>query len=1112
LSDWTPSTSYTAPAPEANTLADLIRDLTQTADLDASTDPVGADATTISEPDFTDWPARTNSTDSANAGEAITLENLFADFASEPEAVAETIPADALTLADLFAEPVAADPERAESAEAMTLADLFSESSAEPARPALPEPPVTLADLFASAESARPADATAGEETEETEETVTATDLFADTLEFDQESATPAETFADWFAEDHAPAVIEPDSRPAEPATLTDWFGDSTESPEMMEQAESSSTPTLESVTDWFANFAETVAPDPEPSASSQLLDSSVYAAPEPGVEEVAAAVEQDAASHQEAGEANEAAPVTIEPAPEPDLSEPDLSEPDLSEPDLSEPDLSEPDLFADFEPVPDLALSPDLAPSQAIDLEPAPLIAPATVEPATIAPATVEPATVEPATVEPATVEPVTVEPVTADLKAVPAPVAVPIEPVNQPTAELVPDPELFAQAASESAASELDAALLAQLDDLLAEPPLPVESEAASAQWFLGIDIGTTGISAVLLNRPQCRLYPLYWQSTSSDFPTRRQFRLSTAVTLLTDEPRAFPLPTIRIEPTPNTTLQTIAYWKPYLKIAVPHYSPQTSRWEPVLQWAEQQTLPLRTVQEVLQQLLATLNPDRASFLPALTCGALGLEPAEFQTVLRQLNSVVVGYPSNWPDTYSFNLREAILQAELVPSPTQIVFLEEAVAALLSALPATDRRTISLSQAQGQSGHLHNADWQGVTLILTAGTIVTELVMVNLPPQLQALNPTDFYTRSLPLAGYSLDQDIVSQLLYPALSRLLESNHADGEPANTAELAPDLILEHWDATFDLAQLKLASDDFPAAAALEPAKRYRLQQQLSQTSSGQTLLNLAHALKITLQFQPRFVVQWHTQRLVFDRQMLTSRVLLPYIQRLNRELNTLLAQTNTTAAAVQQVLCTGGTASLAAITRWLRQKLPNATIVQDTYPQPASLTPSCLPSCSRVAYGLAALPLHPQVIDQSRHQFSDYLLLKALLKVMPTQPTRVSTVMQLLEQQGIDTQACRFRILALLEGHLPPGLIPAEADLPLLAPESAHNPDYPAIRLAPLLLKHADRTYEPNPPVWAYLQQYLDTLLADTEQILDHPLQPALTPLNQLNQTQNLS
>lgn len=682
---------------------------------------------------------------------------------------------------------------------------------------------------------------------------------------------------------------------------------------------------------------------------------------------------------------------------------------------------------------------------------------------------------------------------------------IAAPPEPIQG--AEALP--RLLAELAPAPPVAGLDEALLAQLDELLADPPLPDPApEASSAQWFLGIDIGTTGISAVLLNRQQYRLYPLYWQASTADFPARKQFRLATAVTLLTDEPKAFPLPTIRIDPTASSTLKTIASWKPYLRIAVPHYSPQTSRWEPALQWAAQQTLPLRTIQEVLQQLLETLNPDRAAFRPALTCGALGLEPAEFQTVLGQLEGIVVGYPTNWPDTYSFNVREAILQAELVQSPAQIVFVEEAIAALLSALPAADRRPIALAQTQGQSGHLHNADWQGVTLILTAGAIVTEMVLVNLPSQLQALNSTDFYTRSLPLAGCSLDQDIIGQMLYPALRTLLDSNRLDSTRVNraledSAEYAPDLILEQFDPNFGFTQLGLEPGDFPGAAELELAQRYRLQQQLGQTVSGQTLLNLAHALKIALQFQPRFVVQWGTARLVFDRPMLTSQVLLPYVQRLNRELNTLLAQTNTTAAAVKQVLCTGGTASLGAITRWLRQKLPNATIVQDTYPQPVSATHPCIPSCSRVAYGLATLPLHPQVIDQSRHQFSDYLLLTALLKAIPAQPTQVSTIMRLLEQQGIDTQTCRFRILALLEGHLPPGLIPADADLPLLAAESASNPDYQAIRLTPLLLKHADRTYEPNPHVWAYLQQYLNTLLADTEQTLEQPLPAALTAVS---------
>lgn len=650
---------------------------------------------------------------------------------------------------------------------------------------------------------------------------------------------------------------------------------------------------------------------------------------------------------------------------------------------------------------------------------------------------------------------------------------------------------------AVSQEQSAELDDAILEQLNQLLAEPPVELAAPISrSERWFLGIDIGTTGISAVLLNQATCQLYPLYWQTHGAD-QAKKKFRLSTAVTLTTTEPSASPLPTIRLEPSSlDLPRLSLSNWKPYLKVAVPHHSPQTSQWEPVLQWTETQnkaqtetqTVPLRTLQEVLQQLLTSLNPELASFMPSLTCGAVGLELEELQAVLQQLTGVLVGYPSNWSDTYSFNVREAILQAKLVAQPDQIVFIEEAIATLLSALPAADGRAITLAQQRDRQGHLHNADWQGTTLVLSAGASLTELVLVNLPAQLTALNHTDFYIRSLPYAGQGIDQDIICQLLYPALT---SHNQTERSPINTpVDASADLSLE----PFDLNNLGLAACDLPNATELDLAKRYVFQRHLEGSIAGQQLLTTAQSLKITLQQQNQFVLQWGTERLKIERQDLTSHVLLPYVQRLNRELNTILAQTNTTANSVKQVICTGGTASLSAIARWLRQKLPNATIIQDTYARPVAHE-NCIPSCSRVAYGLATLPLHPQVIDVARHRFGDYFLLRTLLHTLPQKPQRLETIMQMLEKQGIDTQACRYRILALLDGHLPPGLIPAEADLALLTSESAANPDYQAVRLAPLT-KQTDRTYEPNRHQWDYLQHYLETLLADTEQTLKQPLQ----------------
>ena len=122
------------------------------------------------------------------------------------------------------------------------------------------------------------------------------------------------------------------------------------------------------------------------------------------------------------------------------------------------------------------------------------------------------------------------------------------------------------------------------------------------------------------------------------------------------------------------------------------------------------------------------------------------------------------------------------------------------------------------------------------------------------------------------------------------------------------------------------------------------------------------------------------------------------------------------MSETGLSSQSIHQVICTGGNASFATIARWLRQKFPNATIIQDTYPSDRP------PSCSRVAYGLVNLCRYPQVLDGPRHQYSDYFLLQELLQVMPDQPMPLQGIMHLLDQQGVNTEVCHPRILALLE------------------------------------------------------------------------------------------
>lgn len=523
-----------------------------------------------------------------------------------------------------------------------------------------------------------------------------------------------------------------------------------------------------------------------------------------------------------------------------------------------------------------------------------------------------------------------------------------------------------------------------------------------------------------------------------------------------------------------------------KPYLKVSLPYYSSQTSTEEPLLQWSSQQQVPLVWCQHALQMLLSTFSSASENFAgetsgsaPSLTCAAFNLSSADFRAALRQLAGVVIGYPTNWSDTYSFNVREAVLAAKLVSQPEQILFVEDAIATVLATLQEINSEAVTSSN-RGFQKPISQKTARGNTLAINAGATTTELALVNLPSDLKDLNYSDFSVRSLSYAGNAIDQDIVCQLLYPQWVERRASNTT----ATNQSVGEDL---------DLKELNL-----PLPGAVDLPTRYPLQQHLQNSSLGRNLLEAANQLKVILQHQDRFTFELSGKQWTVLRRDLENKVFLPYIQRLNRELNVLLSQTGTVVQAVNQVICTGGTASLPAIARWLRQKLPNATIVQDPYPlkggKRRSTTPEKRPvTCSRVAYGLAILPLYPQVIDIPRQQYNDYFLLLELLRAFPEQPLPVGGIMQVLERRGINTHACHLHILALLEGHLPPGLVPTEIDASLLASSSRNHPDYQALMAAPLFKKQG-QTYLPNLKQRDRLQQHLEAVMLNTYQTLEEP------------------
>lgn len=660
---------------------------------------------------------------------------------------------------------------------------------------------------------------------------------------------------------------------------------------------------------------------------------------------------------------------------------------------------------------------------------------------------------------------------------------------------------------------ASPLD--LLASADS---PPSIDPFQQGDPKVWYLGLDLGTTGISAVLFNRSSHQVYPVYWsgdqgnesESLEAESTGDRRFRLPTGVTFIANthdrsstSSYASSNHPLWQRPIPVTIPDRLLYvnqptspsdapalriqdFKPYLKLGIPYYSAQTLQWEPVLQWSDTWQLPLAWVQRALQSLLTSLKQPESIHL---TCGALGLDESAFHQALQSLSAVVVGYPAHWSDTYCFNVREAIVGARLVAQPDQVFFIEDAIATVLSVLRSVDDPELDIrSQEPGGEVVLHNADWQGHTLVFNAGATATEMALVNLPAQVQELTYSAFHLRSLPVAGHAIDQDIVCQLLYPLLLR----------PSTTNSISPTERIDLSLGAVQLEHLGLDQITFPIPGEPDLTSRYQLQQRLESARSGQILMEAARCLKLAFQQQSYFTLQLGDRCWTILRQDFGSKVVLPYVQRLNRELNALLQQTNIPAAAVNQVICTGGTASIGAIARWLRQKLPNAVIVQDTYARPAVLQDNCIPSCSRVAYGLAALPLHAHLLDTTRQHYNDYFLLLEILRHFPNHAVSLEDAMRILEQQGIDTTQCRSHILALLEGHLPPGLVPTPSEEILFTHDSLASSELRTVQVASLFQKEGDR-YRPNRYQWNQLQRYLNAVLAHTHQKLTQPFRLTL-------------
>ncbi|MFQ4140746.1 hypothetical protein [Chlorogloeopsis sp. ULAP02] len=619
-------------------------------------------------------------------------------------------------------------------------------------------------------------------------------------------------------------------------------------------------------------------------------------------------------------------------------------------------------------------------------------------------------------------------------------------------------------------------------------------------NSAWYLGIDLGTTGISAVLLNRSTAEMYPLYWsaQNQPEAISNTKAFRLPAEVYL---PPTAYSGHHVEAETkqaqeqanasnAPAVTQNLFsAQLKPYLHIALP-YKNERQKWEPVLQFNEVAMIPLVWVTRSLSKLLLTLKSDRNSTTLGLIASAAGLDQQIFHDAINNLAGVICTCPWNWTEQYRFNIREALLISKIVQHPQQVFFVEETIACLLSELDGANGETVKLSESPvPHAAKISDRPLVGNTLVINIGVSATEMALVDLPENLEDLTHDNFMLHGFAYAAKGIEQDIICQLLLSTKWRELISPNQGNSNATSGNAWNWQPAVYGVEQMSFADLGLESLNLPRPGEPDIGDRIRLQQRLESSLLGKAVLDAAIALKLILQHQESFSMELSDQRWNLQRRDLESHVFVPFVRRLNRELNKLLVAKGIPTEAVQQAILTGGTANLGAVSRWLRQKLPNARIIQDAY-----MDENGSPICSRVAYGLAMLPLHPQVLEVPKQQYTDYFLFTELLRLIPERALSLNDVIELFETRGINTRTCQQRLLAFLEGELPPGFLPNGTAYNWLAQISRENLDYKAIAEAPLFEKQGNFIYRPNSTQLQSLRRYLDIIKASTQQSLEEP------------------
>ncbi|HEY9887271.1 MAG TPA: hypothetical protein V6D02_02660, partial [Candidatus Obscuribacterales bacterium] len=103
--------------------------------------------------------------------------------------------------------------------------------------------------------------------------------------------------------------------------------------------------------------------------------------------------------------------------------------------------------------------------------------------------------------------------------------------------------------------------------------------------------------------------------------------------------------------------------------------------------------------------------------------------------------------------------------------------------------------------------------------------------------------------------------------------------------------------------------------------------------------------------------------------------------------------------------------------------------------------------------------------------------------------------PLPLNGILHILQEQGLNTDVCQSRIEAILEGHVPPGLLPDSATRAHLSRDTLTSEAYQGLTAGTLFTQPTRQIYMLNPHQRDRLNHHLTALMLNKQQALTEPL-----------------